>query len=283
MLKNGKHSVTALSRDASAKVPSGVTVKSVNYDDEATIVEALKGQDALIVTMGVTAPPEQQTKLINAAAKAGVKYVVPNEYGYDWDDTGAGKDTFLGTRCVPYRKQIEELGMSWISVACGFWYEFSLAAGGYGFNLQDKTVTFVDDGTTPLTTSTWPQVGEAVAKLFSLPDGTLSKFKNNFVRFNSFTLSQQEMLDSVLRVTGAKAEDWKITREPHEERYNAGMKAMQSGDRSGFQRVLYTRAFYPEQPANLEPKGLDNDTLGLSKVDLDAATKVAVDMPPPNY
>lgn len=50
----------------------------INYDDEAAIVDALKGQQFLIITMAVTAPADTELKLIRAAAKAGVPYVMPN-------------------------------------------------------------------------------------------------------------------------------------------------------------------------------------------------------------
>ena len=82
LLKTGKHKVTAITRaDSTSKVPASVQVKKVNYDDQASLVEALQGQDALVITMGARAPEDQQTKLIEAAAAANVSWVMPNEYG----------------------------------------------------------------------------------------------------------------------------------------------------------------------------------------------------------
>ncbi|CAF1690831.1 unnamed protein product, partial [Adineta ricciae] len=73
LLKIGKHKITAITReDSTNKLPSGVEIKKVNYDDPSSLVEALKGQEVLIITMAVTAPPDQQTKLIEAAAAANV-------------------------------------------------------------------------------------------------------------------------------------------------------------------------------------------------------------------
>ncbi|CAF1274666.1 unnamed protein product [Adineta steineri] len=84
LLKIGKHKITAITReDSTSKMPPGVEVKKVNYDDPSSLVEALKGQEVLIITMAVTAPKEQQTKLIEAAAAANVPWVLPNEYGGD--------------------------------------------------------------------------------------------------------------------------------------------------------------------------------------------------------
>lgn len=82
-LKNGKHTVTAITRaDSKSKMPDGVKVAKVNYDDESTLVDALKGQDALVITMKA-GQHEAQAKLIEAAAKAKVAWIMPNEYGPD--------------------------------------------------------------------------------------------------------------------------------------------------------------------------------------------------------
>ena len=62
LLKIGKHKITAITREGSTnKIPEGVQIKKVNYDDQASLVEALKGYDVLVITMAVTAPPEQQS------------------------------------------------------------------------------------------------------------------------------------------------------------------------------------------------------------------------------
>ncbi|KAJ7600387.1 hypothetical protein C8J56DRAFT_1038001 [Mycena floridula] len=91
----------------------------------------------------------------------------------------------------------------------------------------------------------------------------------------SFLLSQKEMFDWVLRVTGTKEEGWKIGYEAAEARYAAGMAR---GDRNGFAKALYARVFYPDGCGNYEDRhGLHNDILGLPKEDLDAFTRTAVE------
>lgn len=83
LLKTGKHTVTAITReDSNSKLPEGVKAAKVNYDDENTLVEALKGQEALVITMK-TGQKEASLKLIRAAAKANVSYIMPNEYSPD--------------------------------------------------------------------------------------------------------------------------------------------------------------------------------------------------------
>lgn len=292
MLKNGKHNITAITRVGSTnKISDGVHIKKVDYDDQSSLVEALKGQDALVITMGVTAPPDQQTKLIEAAAAANVPWVLPNEFGGDGLNEEAGKDTLIGPPKKQVRDHIEQLGKSsWIGIACGFWYEYSLAVGPftYGFDWKNRTATFFDDGTTRLNTSTWPQTGRSVANLLGLkvlPDDEndkspcLAHFRNTFVYVSSFAVNQKEMLDSILRVTGAGPDDWKVTHVPVKERFQQGVEELQKGKRTGFGKMLYGRMFYPDKAGLFEAtRGLDNEKLGLPKEDLDEFTKVAIDL-----
>jgi hypothetical protein len=98
------------------------------------------------------------------------------------------------------------------------------------------------------------------------------------VYINSFTLSQQDMLESALRVTDTKLEDWTITKEPSHERYATGIKEMGQGSRIGFAKMMYTRVFYPDGSGDFEHgRGTINDILGLPKEDIDEATKRALE------
>jgi len=84
LLKTGQHTVTAITRaDSQSKLPEGVKVKKVDYSDPSSLVEALKGQDALVITLSGYTPPDTQSKLIQAASDAGVSWVLPNEWSPD--------------------------------------------------------------------------------------------------------------------------------------------------------------------------------------------------------
>lgn len=198
---------------------------------------------------------------------------------------------FLGPGYDAAKKQIRDLGKSsFVTTCCGFWYEFSLAGHPirYGFDFPNKTVTFYDDGNTKINTTTWPQCGRAIANLLALkvlPEDegdegpTLSLFRNGAIYISSFLVSQKDMFDSVLRVTGGVAGDWTIRYQPAVERYREGIEAMQKGDMSGFGQAMYARVFYQDGSGNYETrKTLHNDLLGLPKEDLDEFTAVAVEM-----
>ncbi|KEF60989.1 uncharacterized protein A1O9_02553 [Exophiala aquamarina CBS 119918] len=292
LLKTQKHKVTAITRaDSKNKLPEGVTVKHVNYDDPDTLVGALQGQDVLIITMNVMAPPDTQRKLIEAAAKANVPWVLPNEWGADPTQEALKAESYPGNKTSETREYIESLGKSdWIAIVCSFWYEFSLAGSPhrYGFDFKNRSVVFFDEGTRAINTSTWDQCGRALAALLSLkvlPEDendktpTLSQFRNNYMYLSSFNVSQKDMFASVLRVTGSSESDWNISYQNTKERYDEGVKMLKEGKREGFAQLMYTRTFYPTDEANYEKRGLlHNDLLGLPKEDFDAATKKAVDL-----
>ena len=293
LIEGKKHRVTAITRpDSTNKMPSGLhDIQKVDYNEHASLVKALGKQDVLIITMAIMAPPESQTKLIDAAVDAGVQWIMPNEWGADQSKVEMAKDTFMRDRLVPIREYIEKHGgdkTAWLGLCCGFWYEFSLAGteARYGFDFDNKTLTLYNDGNTKINTTTWPQVGKAVASLLSLkihPDDEkdknpcLSQYSNRSAHISSFFVNQRDMFESVLRVTGDKEKDWNVTYEDVGERYRRGLQMMQEGKMVGFGILLYARVFYQDGAGDYNDK-LDNDLLGLPKESLDEATKVAIDM-----
>ena len=86
LLKTGKHVVTAIARPAvPASPPEGVQVVRADYsgDDNTALVEALQRQQILIIIMSVAAARDTVSRLVRAAAKAGVPYVQLNWFGHD--------------------------------------------------------------------------------------------------------------------------------------------------------------------------------------------------------
>lgn len=284
LISQGKHKITAITRtESSATMPEGLyEVRKVDYNDHASLVEALKGQEVLIISLATTVPRGTQTKLIDAAKDAGVTWIMPNEYGGDFTNEQLGKDTMLGMDVLAVRHHIEEVGLKWIALSCGFWYEYSLAGSElrYGFTFPERKMTFFGDGNTKISTSTWPQCGRAVAALFALPisgaDPCVSDWNNESLYIQSFDVSQNDMFASVLRVTGTKDSDWTVTHEDTKERFARGQKMFSEGDFKGFAILLYTRNFFPAQDGNFSNK-VYNKVLGLPEEDLDEATKVVVE------
>lgn len=212
---------------------------------------------------------------------------MPNQYGIG-PNNQASRESLIGDEKQKMRDYIESLnGPSWMALATCFWYEFSLAGAPdrFGFEVRGgkKEVTFFDEGTARIATTTWQQTGLAAARLLALkvlPEDeadksvTLSSYANEFVFVKSFILTQRDMWASLMRVTGTKESDWVVKKEPAKERWANGVSAMKAGDLSGFSRAMYTRQFYSEEPS-IYPN-LSNEALGLPEEDLDEATKRAL-------
>lgn len=294
LLKTGKHVVTAIARPSSAsKLPNGLQVVRVDYsgDDNTALVKALRGQQALIITMAVAAPSDTISKLVRAAAEAGVPYVLPNWFGNDAANDSLLNDNMLRQSRDSTCAQIKSLGVSsYLMLCCNFWYEFSLGGGPdrYGFDLQKRSFIQFDDGNVPINTSTWPQCGRAIASLLSLkelPDDatdrspTLSQFRNGNIYISSFRLTQRDMFESVKRVTGTTNADWTITHESAEQRFKDGQAVVKQGNFAAFTKMLYSRMFFSNGDGDYQSsRGLHNDVLGLPVEDLDESTAIGVRM-----
>jgi hypothetical protein len=295
LLAARKHIVTAITRpDSTAKILDGVKVVRVDYnsdkeDDVTALVDALHGQQVLLITMSHKSLGATK-KLIHAVAKAGVGYVLPNWLGHDANNQSLIKDSMM-TPLLGNVKEIETLGVSsYFLFVCNFWYEFSLGGGPdrFGFNFKDRSVTLYDGGKVPINTTTWPQCGRAIANLLSLkelPDDdndtstTLSKFRNECVYISSFRVNQRDMFDSVKRVTKTTDTDWKIFEDNTEQRFKTGQDRVKSGDFSGWMKMGYSRMFFDNRDGDYEStRGLHNNVLNLPKEELDEFTATGIRM-----
>ncbi|KAF2659614.1 NAD(P)-binding protein [Lophiostoma macrostomum CBS 122681] len=287
LLATGNHTVTALTRASStSSLPPGIIKKVVDYSDPTTLVAALRNQDALIITLSVTTHALHPI-LVAAAAEANVPWILPNEWGLDTANETLVRDIPPLAGNVAQREQIEGLGVSsWIGVSTGFWYEWSLGiAEAFGVDFEKGVVTFFDEGEARISVSTWPQVGRAVARLLSLPvraddsgEVSLERFRNRLVYVSSFVVAQKDMFESALRVTGTKAEEWKVVHEPSHERYASGLVDFKTGSMLGFGKVLYTRGFFPDRLGDLSAKEI-NGVLGLEDetARIDEYTAIAIE------
>lgn len=294
LVKTGKHTVTAITRpNSTSKLPEGVKVIHVDYsgDDDTALVEALQGQQVLLITMAVTAPRGTINKLVRAAGKAGVPYVLPNWFGHDNTNDSLCDDSMLSASRDGIIAEFEAIDKtSFIFLVCNFWYEFSLGGGPdrFGFDFKKRSFIQFDETDVVFNTTTWPQCGRAIASLLSLkelPDDeqdkspTLSRFANSSVYISSFRLSQRDMWESVKRVTGSDDADWTITHENATQRWKESHAVVERGDFTSFPRMLYSRMFFPTADGDLQSRHeLHNDLLGLPVEDLDEYTAIAIRM-----
>lgn len=285
MVKGGKHTVTAITRAGSTStVAHGTKAVTVDYEDQASIVSALRGNEFLLITLALGVPEDTHRKLVEAAAEAGVRYVLTNGYGVDvYGKPGLRDDLPVGKAIIANIEHAEKSGLTWLSMFTGPWYEYSLSQGAdlLGIDKNNRAITFFDDGKKPINFTTISQLVRAALALLNLkilPDNeddksvTLSQFFNGPVYVSSFHLSQIDILDSIRRVTGEKDSDWRVSFESSKERYEDGMKLISEGNPAGFAKAIFARAHYGTDGTY----DTHNDLLGLPKEDLDEATRVAL-------
>ncbi|KAI0151595.1 NAD(P)-binding protein [Xylariaceae sp. FL1272] len=265
------HNVTVLTRPSStASFLSAVTTHKGDYYDETFAFEALQGQDVLILALSYNAY-DAQIPLIKAAAKAGVSYIVPCEFGSDPTHPTLNTEISLMSMKAPFRKLIEDLGVSsWIGVVNNPWVEFSIRLGLYGIDLKSKTARFFDEGTTKANFATLTRVGESLAAIFALPEADLAKYKNEWVFFSSFYVSQRDFFESAMRATGTTEKDWTISSVPSDEVIAESKK--QQGEFAGAM-ALFAVVFKDGYGGDYNSKVIDYEALGLEPEDLDTLMK----------
>jgi hypothetical protein len=134
---------------------------------------------------------------------------MPNTYGANiLNQRLCDEDPDLYTAVARWRcMEVEDLGASFICMACDFWYELNLASGeaAFGIDMKQRTVTLSDDGTARMNVSTLQQCDGAVDALWSSPESgalpALVDWKNKPLYINSFKVSRWEMLDTSLSKT----------------------------------------------------------------------------------
>lgn len=311
LLHGGKHTVTAVTRaESKAEFPDGVQVRRYERGSHDSLVDALRGQQFLVITLpalvssGSPDTESLETALIRAAGDAGVEYVMPNAYGPDPVNEAMMRPISIGLPFLAARREMETRGQSkWVALATGFWYEWSLAAGRmgasrFGCDVAARTMTFFDEGEETITTSTWDQCGRALAALLSLPHlpeeedndadadtartakktATVDDWANRVVYVASFRVSQKDMFASAVRVTGTSEADWRVEHVDSRERFARAQQRMMTmtgdGDHlEAFSTQMYTRIFFPTGEGDHSRHGLANAALDLPDEDLDEATR----------
>ncbi|KAF5603515.1 hypothetical protein FPCIR_1256 [Fusarium pseudocircinatum] len=292
LLKTGKHAITALTRIGStSKLPENVRTIPVNYEDEESIASALKDHQLLIITLAVTVDPEVHHRIVRAAGKAGIRYIIPNIYAANViiENQGAVDDFFPAAPPINLLKEIERVGVSsWILLVGGVWFDYSLPSGDsfMGFDIDNRRATLFDDGEAKINTSTLAQFGRAAAAIASLkefPDNeddkspSIAQFRNKPVYLSSFYVSQKDILKGIQRVTSTTDEDWEIKYESSADRIENGKAMGRSGNIMGLVQAYYSFIFSPEGQKLKTQDKLHNELLGLPVEDLDKVVKDCVD------
>jgi uncharacterized protein YbjT (DUF2867 family) len=269
LLAQGVHTITAIQRrEATSSFPSEVIVKSGDLEDEAFITEVLKGQDALILMPPLAHIPLQKG-FVRAAAKAGVPYILPSEFGPDPFAKQLVEENVLLQDKKAIRDLIDELGVSsWVSVTIGPWLDQALTFGLWGIDAKARKATLWGGADSKANTATVHHTAEATAAVLSLPDTDLAKYRNKAVYTPSWLLSQREILQAVQRVTGTSDADWDITEEGAEDVVKDYEAKMKKGEMAGYLKKFFYAHFLEGHGGDFEHKVVPAEVQKLEKFGL---------------
>ncbi|KAF4463375.1 NAD(P)-binding domain-containing [Fusarium albosuccineum] len=265
LLANGAHTITAVKRpESTSSFSSEVIVKAGNLEDEAFLTEVFKGQDAVILAPPLSHVISIQDPAVRAAAKAGVPYVIPAEYGPSPFATELIQENGLLQAKQQIRDLIDELGVSsWISITVGAWLDVNLSNGLWRIDAKARKASMYRGADGRVSTSSVAHAGQAVAAVLSLPEADLARYKKQAVYTPSFHITHREMLDAVQRATKTTGADWDITYRDANEALKEYNEAIGQGDVfSSYHKFILTHL--------VEGKGADFE----DKVDLEVLKKL---------
>ncbi|KAH8588342.1 hypothetical protein B0O99DRAFT_639549 [Bisporella sp. PMI_857] len=280
LLANGAFNVSALSRsDSSAKFPSGVEVKKADYTSHNSLVEALKGQDAVICSLNDKILSIQY-KIIEAAIEAGVIRFIPSEWGQidvkppvpeleeDFQERLKIID-FLDQKALNTKNK--ERVFHWTAVNNGIFFDWSLQAAFLDITLSPtNTASIWSQGVHTFSVTNLSTVVSAVISILTTAE---SDTRDRLVYIESFATSQAEVLSALEKVSGEK---WAVKHTTVEEQLTAAKKELSEANYWGaWHRWIKSSLFSGKPGARFDPAKLDNELLGLKKENLeDSVAKI---------
>ncbi len=268
----GKFQITGLTRNTSeAKLPAGVRHVKTDYS-QASLFEAFQGQDAVISTLSGGGLDEQRA-IVDAAIAAEVKVFFPSEYGVDTSIRAASQVIpFLASKiaALDYLKSKQDK-ISWTAIITGSVFDWGLNIPGFGgLNVPAHTSTIYDGGNIAYDATNLDQVGKAIVAALKQPELT----KNQYVYVNSFTITQNQVLEAVEKVTGEK---FTVSQSTSEELWQESAAQVQEGQGLAVLGMVASSCY--QKGANLKlsnysvNRGLWNDRLGLAQENLEEVLK----------
>lgn len=221
--------MTVLSRIGSkATFPSSVKVVPVDYSSVESLTTALKGQDAVVSTVG-TEGLLGQSLLFDAAVAAGVKRFLPSEFGSDLSNLKTAGLPVFGYK-IATRKHIEEKikaggNITYTYVVNAPFLDWGIEVG-FLLEWKEGKPRIFDGGDRLFSTTTLPSVGLATAGVLSHYEET----KNRPVRVHDIATTQNQLLEIAKKIAPEKK--WAPVPISTTNIHEAANAALAKGDRS---------------------------------------------------
>ncbi|KIM25351.1 hypothetical protein M408DRAFT_26336 [Serendipita vermifera MAFF 305830] len=260
-----KFTITVLARPSSSYTPPSENVKVAKQDlaDHAGMVSTLRGIDAVIMTQGVDADLEATSRtIVEAAIEAGVKMVMPSDYG--------SKDTPMFIQVYTAKPKIrafveekaKEGKITYTIIKNGPFTEMPLE-GPFGIDAKAKKATLYGDPSRKFNTTSTLSIARAIIGVLRSP----TQFANRVLYIHDTYTSQREMLDIVEEATGGAP--FEITRVGTEEFGRACVEGLGRGEWTFANMIgaIQASIFGAEGAADWDEND-DSVAVGLTRVDL---------------
>jgi uncharacterized protein YbjT (DUF2867 family) len=172
-IKKAGFTVTVLTRTSSSSAITfeGVKISKIDYGSIDSLVEALKGQDAVVSTLNHLFY-EEQTALVDASIKAGVRRFIPSEYGVD-----VSLPTVRNTPYLRAKGLIQDIliasNMTYSFLYTGPFFEWGLDF--FFVDLKTATAKVLNGGDISVGISTLADISLAIANILLHPKETENK------------------------------------------------------------------------------------------------------------
>ncbi|CAI6095274.1 hypothetical protein V2G26_010865 [Clonostachys chloroleuca] len=262
--------VSVLTRkDSGAKFRTGLNVIATDYSFES-LVKSLRGQDVVIMLLPPESTVDHET-VIDAAVKAGVKRFFPSEYGVRTYYPAFAENMLLATKKRSIVKHLETTQdtMSWTAILCNPWVDHCVIDGLLGFDMKEQKVRIYNGGNVPMSTGPRNLAAQALYSLITNPE-RMEEAKNTYIHVASYTVTQNEILAVVEKLTGQK---WQIENVTSKEVMPKALEDVKKGLNWGLghqvQAILFDYGPDGEAIGDFRPLGIWNEKLDLPKTTLE--------------
>ncbi|KAF2162814.1 hypothetical protein M409DRAFT_68811 [Zasmidium cellare ATCC 36951] len=271
LVENG-FNVTVLKRKSS-KSPSSYPSQILVSDDfnVPELTEALKGIDAVVITVKGS-QTDLQKRIAEAAVQAGVKRLIPADFGSCDSSTQFAQDTVpLFKHKANLRQYLTDLStknpsFGWTSIVCGHFFDWSLEF--LHIYLPQRKAEILDDGAAKWSASSLGQIAEATARILLRPDVT----KNRMLYIQSFLVSQSEVIAAYEKATGTK---WEVAKFESEKYLEEEKSKAAEGDLEAVENLVW---LVGTVDGNWEgKKDFAMEDLGLVEEDLERVVRKTVE------
>lgn len=227
LLSDKSFNITVLTRkDSESTVGSSVKIIKIDYSNETELIKALGGQEVVISTVGSEALTTNfDLTLAKAALKANVKWFIPSEFGVDTSHPAAANNPVFASKvAVAKFLKANESRIAHTFIVTGAFLDWGFKNGFLGFDIENQTATFYDQGKHLISGTILPNVAQSIVSILHHH----GPMKNKRIYIADATFTQQQALELFQQFTGTK---WKINEVSTSELLEQGGQAFVNEDK----------------------------------------------------